>query len=163
MRLTGFGLLASILLIDPAWAGSWSNYYNMATFVAGGGTDEGGWFNFECADEESGFSMAGQPFFDVMIGEKFHQEKAALKPTVAFFVDDGQSYLLPMNLERDSTTHLHYDRNPETFPEMQDFIAALRRGNQVTAWSGEQQLVSIALNGSFAALQFVEACVAGED
>jgi hypothetical protein len=163
MRLGGFGLSAAVLLIGPAWAGNWSNYYNMATFVAGGGADEGGWFNFECADEESGFSMAGQPFFDVTIGENFYQKKAALEPTIIFAVDDGQSYLLPMRLEQNSTTHLHYDRNPETFPEMQDFIAALRRGNRVTAWSGEQQLASVTLDGSFAALEFVEACVAGED
>jgi len=163
MRLAGLGLLASILLIGPAWADNWSSYYNMATFGAGGGADEGGWFNLECADEESGFSMAGEPFFDVIIGEKFHQKKAALEPMITFVVDDGRSYLLPMNLEQNSTTHLHYDRNPETFPEMQDFIAALRRGNQVTAWSGAQQLASVTLDGSFAALEFVEACVAGED
>ena len=127
MRLGGFGLSAAVLLIGPAWAGNWSNYYNMATFVAGGGADEGGWFNFECADEESGFSMAGQPFFDVTIGENFYQKKAALEPTIIFVVDDRQSYLLPMRLEQNSTTHLHYDRNPN-FPRNAGFHRRLASG-----------------------------------
>jgi hypothetical protein len=135
----------------------------MATFGAGGGSDADGWFNFECAGSDSGFDSAGQPFFSLRIGERFENKKAPLEPMIDIWVDDGQSYLVPMSLEAQSTKSLSYDRNPEFFAEVQDLIAALRRGDRATAWSGERQLASVALDGSFAALEYVAACVAGED
>ena len=157
----GLGVIG-ILLVSPAWADKWDTYYNMATFGAGGGADAGGWFNFECADEESGFSTAGQPYFTLRIGEEFNRKKLTPDKTITFWVDDGLSYVLPMRWEAQSTVSLVYDYSAETLEEMQDFIAALRRGDRATAWSGEQQLASVALDGSYAALEFVEGCIAGE-
>lgn len=163
MKRLVFGFWAGFLLIGPAWADEWSTYYNMATFGAGGGADDGGWMNFECAGSDSGFSTAGQPYFTLRIGQGFSRKKLTLEETITFFVDDGQSYVLPMSLELQSTDNLAYDHSPELLGEMQDFIAALRRGDWVTAWSGQRQLARVALDGSFAALEFVAACIAGED
>ena len=163
MKRLAFGLVAGILLSGPAVAEKWSTYYNMATFGAGGGSDADGWFNFECAGSDSGFSTAGQPHFTLRIGEGFSRKKLVPEKTITFFVDDGLSYVLPMSPEVQSTVNLVYDHSAETLEEMQYFIAALRRGDRATAWSGSRQLASVALDGSFAALEFVEACIAGED
>lgn len=154
-------LLASPVRADKADA--WDTYFNMATFGAGGGTDAGGWFNFECADEDSGFSSAGQAHFTLRMGEEFAGEKPTPEKAITFFVDDGLSFVLPMSMQAESSVDLYYDYSAETLEEMLDFIAALRRGSRVTVWSGQQQLASVGLDGSSAALEYVEACVAGED
>lgn len=164
MKRVILALAASgILFSGPVWADIWGTYYNMATFGAGGGADAGGWFNFECAGADSGFETAGQPYFSVRIGEEFIQEQLTLEETTAFWVDDGQSYALPMRLEAGSADNLSYEHSAQTLEEMRDFIAALRRGDRATVWSGQQQLASVALDGSYAALEYVEACVAGEE
>ncbi len=157
-----FGIMFGLLLVNPVAAETWDAYYNMDTFGAGGGTDQEGWFNFECASADSGFSSAEQPFFSMSIGEAFLKQKAALEPRITILVDDGQSYAVPMRFELQSTTTLVNDRDPETFPNVLDLIEALRRGDRATAWSGQRQLASVALDGSFAALDGVAACVAGE-
>ena len=156
------GFVLGLLLIGPAVAETWGTYYNMDTFGAGGGTDEEGWFNFECASADSGFSFSEQPFFAMGIGETFLKQEATLEPQITIFVDDDQSYVVPMRFELNSTTTLVNDRDPKTFPNVLDLIEALRRGERATAWSGQQQLASVALDGSFAALDGVAACVAGE-
>src|SRR5690606_28299583 len=89
MKRLVFGFWAGFLLIGPAWADEWSTYYNMATFGAGGGADDGGWMNFECAGSDSGFSTAGQPYFNLRIGQGFSRKKLTLEETITFFVDDG--------------------------------------------------------------------------
>lgn len=157
-------LVASqVLLAGPVRAEAWDAYYNMATFGAGGGSDAGGWFNFECADEESGFGTAGQAHFSLRMGEDFTKEEFVPVKDIQFWVGDGKSFVLPMSPEADSAIDLKYDYSAETRQEMLWFIEALRQGDGVSAWSDDRQLARVALKGSSAALKDVEACVAGED
>lgn len=163
MRAFAFGMAVFLFSVSPSMAQDWGTYFNMATFGAGGGSDTNGWLNFECAGPDSGFSSSGEPFFSIVIGDRFRDEKQDLEPLITIRVDGGKTYAVPMAFDVKSTRVLKNDRRPEIFPEMQALIAGLRTGMQATAWSGTRQLAEVDLTGSFAALEYIAACIAGEE
>ena len=151
------------LLILPTQAQDWGTDFNMGTFAAGGGSAANGYLNLECPDESSGFDTAGQPFVTLtpMDGVVLNK-KSVPEEGIAFWVDDDQSYLLPMSLEP-SGNSLDYDYSVESAQSVRDMVEAMRKGDTVTAYAGGLdgiRLVMITLDGSAAALEFVEGCIA---
>jgi hypothetical protein len=164
MKALPFLCLAGLLLAGSAAAQEWQTYFNMATFGAGGGSDEGGWLNFECAGDDSGFSTAGEPYIALEVKAGVTLSKKSLGAGPTFWVGDDQSFALPMRLEAGSTTTLAYQYSAATVPEVLHFIAALRGGTSFSATLGNENIASIPLDGSNAALEFIEGCVAdGKD
>ena len=157
-KLAALGL--SVLpLASPAVAQDWDSYFNMGTFAAGGGSDANGWLSLECADPDSGFSSAGRPFLSVTVMSGISLNKKSLADGLAFWVDDGQSYVLPMSLEEGSSTILHYDHSDDSVGEVLDLIEALRKGGNVGLEMGAEFVMRVTLEGSFQALEYVEACI----
>ncbi len=153
-------LISTLSLLASVEAQDWNGYFSMATFGAGGGSDENGWLNFECADPSSGFSTAGRAYMQMRLMEGVQLSKNSLPADVAFWVGDSQSYLFPMVLTPDTTNGLSYAYSAETTQEMLDFIAALREGNSVTAFLDDVRLIRIELQNSSSALSAIEGCVA---
>jgi hypothetical protein len=153
-------MLASMLAVAPASAQEWSAYFNMATFGAGGGSDAGGGLNFECGDKDSGAHNPGRPYMTLRLAEGTELNKKSALEDIVFWVGDGMSFTLPLVLERGSADTLAYVYSPETVPEVLEFISALREGQTFTALQGERRLASVDLEGSAAALQYVEGCIA---
>jgi hypothetical protein len=152
--------LASLLGAAPAAAQDWNTYFNMATFGAGGGSDANGWLNFECAGPDSGFSTAGRPHIALRVKDGVTLDKKSLEDGPTFWVGDDQSFLLPMQLQERSTTSLNYQYDEASVPQVLEFLAALRRGVRFSAMLGDENIAAITLEGSSAALQFVEGCIA---
>jgi hypothetical protein len=157
--LIAFATLA--LLSAPVSAQEWGTDFNMGTFAGGGGTDASGSLSFECADPSSGFDTAGQPFIELkpMAGVVLNK-KSVPSEGVTFWVEDEQSYLLPMSLEPGGQS-LSYDYSADSVQSVRDLVAALRSGSRVAAYAGKTQLVMMTLDGSSKALEFVESCIGG--
>lgn len=158
-------MLALVALAWPASAQDWGTGFNMGTHLAGGGSDANGWLSFECADKgsDSGFATEGQPFLSLrpMAGVVL-SKKSIPHDGIAFWVGDDMSFLLPMSLEPGGKT-LSYDYSEESVQEVRYLVDALRQGKFVTAYAGgleDTRLVSITLEGSYGALEFIEGCIA---
>lgn len=160
MRRLAASLVAGALLASPALAQDWGSYFNMGTFAAGGGSDANGWLHFECAGPDSGFSTAGRPHISVRVRDGVELDKKTLAAGVWFWVGDGASYDVPVQLEQGSSTVLVYDYSAQSVPGVLDFIAALRRGERFGLVVGAENVASITLEGSHAALEYVEGCIA---
>jgi hypothetical protein len=159
MMRAWLGAMAMAVLALPASAQEWTTGFNMGTFLAGGGSDATGYLNFECADESSGFSTAGQPFITLtpMAGVVLNK-KFVPKDGITFWVEDEFSYLLPMSLEAGGQS-LNYDYSAESVQSVRDLVAQLRKGSGVTAYAGDTRLVMIPLQGSAKALEFIDGCI----
>lgn len=151
--------LCVLSFASPAVAQDWDSFFNMGTFTAGGGSDANGWLSLECADPDSGFSSAGRPFLSVTVMSGISLNKKSLADGLAFWVDDGQSYLLPMSLEDGSSTILHYDYSDDSVDEVLHLVEALRKGDRVGLEVGTEFVMKVTLEGSFQALEYVEGCI----
>ena len=159
MKRLPASLVAVALLVSPVPAQDWGSDFNMGTFAAGGGSDANGWLHFECADPDSGLGTAGRPHMSLRIKDGATLDKKSVAD-LSFWVGDDKSFLLPMQFERGSTDLLVYRYSPETAAEVLYLIEALREGERFAANLGNDNVAAITLDGSHAALEFVEGCIA---
>lgn len=154
------GIVALAMIASPALAQDWGTDFNMGTFAAGGGSPDNGYLNLECAGEGSGFDFAGQPFIALTVIDGEQLDKKSLPDEITFWVDDEQSYLLPMSIEEGSTTRLVYDYSADTVEQARGLVEAMRQGSIVTAKADENVIASLDLEGSNDTLELVEDCIA---
>lgn len=149
--------MAAIFPASAQQAPIWGGYYNMGTFAAGGGSEEDGHISLECAGEH--LDDAGN--FLLQLTPASEMDPFIDAPPQLDFSIDGKQITLPVTAEDGAV--FFYRSGPDDNRQTLAMIGALQRGNTLIVSAPELDIAEISLRGSFEALTYVEACVAGKD
>lgn len=148
--------MAAMVPASAQQAPIWGGYYNMGTFAAGGGSETDGHISLECAGDH--LDNAGALLLQLTPAAGI--EPFADAPPQLDFLIDGQQMALPVTAEDGAV--FFYRSGPGDRRTL-TLIDALRRGHMLIVSAPELDIAEISLGGSFEALTYVAACVAGND
>lgn len=158
MKILTLSVLAGLTVVAPAVAAPWVAGYQMATFTAGTGSDEGGWLSLECGDPDAGTTEYGELYllFTPGTGISFNKKQPL---TYLTFTVGSDTFDLPIELEPGSSNTLSYVREAEGSILTQGLVSAMRGGDRVQISLDGVELGDISLEGSSEALEAIDDCI----